>query len=176
MSADYSSNALCEFHYKTNLSFKLKYPQNTPNNYFHTNNHNWTHFFFSSVVELRKDKTRSFEKLHSGFFCNIAVLNDMKGWKSLVSLRTVLYVPTHLPLQHCQKTYRIYMPLSVKWLTNSKSEKRKMQKAPAYKLNFFQPNKAGLIEGSFGVFFFFWGGGTNLIPLHISRRTYLISI
>ena len=49
-----------------------------------------------------------------------------------------------------------------------------MQKAPAYKLNFFKPNKAGLIEGSFG--FFFLGGGTNLIPLHISRRTYLISI
>ena len=35
-----------------------------------------------------------------------------------------------------------------------------MQKAPAYKLNFFKPNKAGLIEGSFG-FFFFLGGGVG---------------
>ena len=44
----------------------------------------------------------------------------------------------------------------------------------------FNPNKAGLFEGSFS-----WGkgggggeegGGVNLNPLHISGRTYLISI
>ena len=36
--------------------------------------------------------------------------------------------------------------------------------------SFFNPNQAGLFEGSFS-----WGE-VNLTPLHISRRTYLISI
>ena len=37
-----------------------------------------------------------------------------------------------------------------------------MQKAPAYKLNFFKPNKAGLIEGSFGGIFL--GAGDQFDP------------
>ena len=38
---------------------------------------------------------------------------------------------------------------------------------------FLNPNKAGLFKG-----YFFWGGGGSIwpsFPLHISRRTYLIS-
>ena len=36
--------------------------------------------------------------MHSEFFCNIARINDMKGWKSLVSLRTMFHAPTRLPI------------------------------------------------------------------------------
>ena len=73
------------------------------------NNHNLTHSLLLSIVELRKNKTRCFQKLHSEFFCNIARLNDVKGWKSLVSLRTMFYVPTRLPInivkQHTAYTH-----------------------------------------------------------------------
>ena len=86
------------FHYKTNPSFKWKYPKNTSNNYFHINNHNLTHFLLLSIFELRKNNARCFQKLHSECFCNIARLNDMKGWKSVVSLRTMFHAPTRLPI------------------------------------------------------------------------------
>ena len=69
------------FHYKTNPSFKWKYPEDTPNSYFHINNHNLTHSLLLTIVELRKNKTRCFQKLQSEFFCNIARWNDMKGMK-----------------------------------------------------------------------------------------------
>ena len=86
------------FYHKTNPSFKWKYAKDTSNNYFHINNHNLTHFLLLSIFELRKNKTRCFQKMHSEFFCNIARINDMKGWKSLVSLRTMFHAPTRLPI------------------------------------------------------------------------------
>ena len=38
------------------------------------------------------------QKLHSEIFRNIARINDMKGWKSLVSLRIMFHVPTRLSI------------------------------------------------------------------------------
>ena len=38
------------------------------------------------------------------------------------------------------------------------------------------PNKAGIFEGSFSWWEGRGGEGVNMIPLHISRRIYLISI
>ena len=89
------------FHYKTNPSFKWKYPQDISNNYFHINNRSFTYSLLSSTVELRKN--RCFQKLHNDFFCNTAILNDMKGWKFLVSLRAVFCAPTCLPINFVKK-------------------------------------------------------------------------
>ena len=47
--------------------------------------------------------------MHSEFFCNTARLNDIRGLKSLVSLRTMFYVPTRLPInivkEHTSASY-----------------------------------------------------------------------
>ena len=50
-----------------------------------------------------------------------------------------------------------------------------MQKAPAYKLNFFKPNKTGLIEGSFGGVFF-WGGDQFDPPSYFKKNLSNINI
>ena len=57
------------FHYKTNPSPKWNYPKDTPNNYFHGNNHNLTHSLLLSIVELKN--------------CNIVILLDWMIWKRM---------------------------------------------------------------------------------------------
>ena len=88
------------FHYKTNPSPKWKYPKDTPNNYFHGNDHNLTHSLLLSIVELKKNKTRCFQKLHSEFFCNIVRLNDIKKDESL----RCLYAQCFMSLLTCPLT------------------------------------------------------------------------
>ena len=63
---------------------------------------NLTHFLLPSVVELRKNKTRCFQKLRSKFFYNIVRSNGMKGWKVQVSLSTMLSIATPVTRQHCK--------------------------------------------------------------------------
>ena len=60
------------------ISANLKSPRYTKQ-LLHIINRNLTHSLFSSIVELRKNKTRYFQKLHSDFFCNMSRLNDIKG-------------------------------------------------------------------------------------------------
>ena len=113
------------------LSKKWKYTKDTSNNYFHINNHNLTHFLLLPIFELRKNKTRPFPKFHSEFFCNIARLNDMKEWKSLVSLCTIFHVPTRLPLEHCRWAYCILFQLNDHQVQILKKEKCK--KSPNFR-------------------------------------------
>ena len=74
------------FHYKTNPSPKWNYPKDTPNNYFHGNNHNLTHSLLLSIVELKN--------------CNIVRLNDMKKDESL----RCLYAQCFMSLLTCPLT------------------------------------------------------------------------
>ena len=62
-----------------------------------------THSLLSPLVELTKNKTRYFQKLQNEFLCNIARLNDMKGWKSLVSLREMFYASPRLSINIVKK-------------------------------------------------------------------------
>ena len=83
-----------------------------------------THSLLLSVVGLRKKKTRGPQKWHNEFFYNIVRLNGTNGWKFLVYLGTMLYVPIFLPLQHCQKSCYTHPALSIRWLLNPNFEKK----------------------------------------------------